>query len=660
MTDCREVSDTAPMTTSPWTWESEQLSDGYLAWHETARRECLRDILQMTHLASSGHPGGSMSSLDFYLVIYAHANLDPADPWMHDRDRIVVSHGHTSPGVYSVLCRLGYFERDAMISGFRRTFDRFEGHIERDVPGVEWTTGNLGQGLSAASGMALGMRLKGVDGQLFVPMGDGEQQKGQISEARRFIRKFELNNVTAVVDLNHQQIGGRIEDIMPQDIAAGWRSDGWHVTEIDGHDPTEIHRACREAVLDTSKPHCILARTDMGKGISFMEGTHKYHGVALSDEQYAQAAEESCEDAALWDLTALRERAAAEAESGLPPLPHVYPVIDPGTPRTYEADQKADNRGAFGNAMLDVAEANRNGDFTPIAAFDCDLEGSVKLGAFHETFPGHFFQSGIQEHHTATCSGALSCEEIVTVFADFGVFGVCETYNQHRLTDINHGHLKLACTHIGLDVGEDGRTHQCIDYIGVLANLFGMNIIVPADPNQTDRALRHMLCEPGMFFLGMGRSKLPTILDENGQPFFAGDYQFEMGKLDWIRRGSAGTVVATGTLTQRAVEAVDQLRAGGLDVGVACLATPTFCRDEDLDALAASPFLVTVEDHSVATGLGAHLAQNLFDRGHAVPHRRLGVENYCPSGSAESVYRSQGLDVAGLVESVRAHAASSQ
>ncbi|MCA8961530.1 MAG: transketolase, partial [Planctomycetes bacterium] len=577
-----------------WTWESATLGDEYLAWHETARRECVRDILQMTHLADSGHPGGSLSSLDLYLVLYSHCRLDPADPWMHDRDRIVVSHGHTSPGVYSVLCRLGYFDRESMLTGFRRTFSKFEGHIERDVPGVEWTTGNLGQGLSAAAGMALALRFKKVGAQVFVPMGDGEQQKGQISEARRFVRKYQLHNVTALVDLNHQQIGGRIESIMPQDIAAGWEADGWTVTTIDGHDPVQIHRACRDAVRDTTTPHCILARTEMGKGVSFMEGTHAYHGVAANAEEYARAAEESGEDPALWDLGRLRVRiealeSGAEAPVELASPPDVYPAIRPGTPRTYEVGTKSDNRSAFGNALLDVAEANRADDFTPIAAFDCDLEGSVKLGAFHKAFPGHFIQSGIQEHHTATCAGALSIEEIVSVFADFGVFGVCETYNQHRLTDINHGHLKLACTHIGLDVGEDGRTHQCIDYIGVLANLFGINIIVPADPNQTDRALRHMLVEPGMFFLGMGRSKLPIITGEDGQPFFAGGYAFEMGRLDWIRRGARGSVVVTGTLAGRAVEAVERLRSDDLDVGIAVLATPAYIAAASLEELARTP-----------------------------------------------------------------------
>ena len=639
-------------------WESESLDQEYLDWHEQARRQSLREILQMTHLASSGHPGGSLSSLDFYLVLYSHAAIDGRDPWNEKRDRIVVSHGHTSPGVYSVLARVGFFSPDGVLAHFRRTTSVFEGHIEREVPGVEWTTGNLGQGLSAGCGMALAHRLKGIDAHVYVPMGDGEQQKGQISEARRFAVKYGLQRVTAIVDHNRQQISGETSDIMPQDIAACWAADGWRVVEIDGHDSQAIYTAFRDAVRDETRPHVIIAHTVKGKGISFMENLCDYHGRGLTDEEYARAAEEVGEDPQLWNLESPRALVEDAAPCEIPDLPTSYPDLVPGTPTTYEVETRTDNRSAFGNALKDVAESNvRNGD-CPFAVFDCDLEGSVKTGAFRKRFPDRFFEAGVQEHHTAAAAGALSVEGIVTVFADFGVFGVCETYNQHRLTDINHGHVKLCCTHIGLDVGEDGKTHQCIDYLGVLRNLFGMRIILPADPNQTDRALRYMVTHPGMFFLGMGRSKVPVITAEDGTPRFGGDYRFEPGRADWIRSGSEGLVVVMGSLTGRALQAVEQVREEGLDIGLAHLATPAEPRDEFLDDIARRKFLVTVEDHSIHTGLGACLAASLFNRGVAMPHLRLGVERYCPSGAAEAVYASQGLDAESLTDRIRRFARS--
>ncbi|MFQ5654816.1 MAG: transketolase [Planctomycetota bacterium] len=640
----------------PWSLEQDGLGEEYLSWHAGALSECRRAILQMTHLAASGHPGGSLSSLDLYLVLYSHARIDRRQPWASDRDRIVVSHGHTSPAVYAVLSHLGFFPRDEVIATFRRTANRFEGHIEREVPGVEWTTGNLGQGLSAACGMALALRLKGIGARVFVPMGDGEQQKGQIAEARRFARKYGLSNITAIVDRNRLQIGGDTAEIMPQEIAAGWAADGWRVAEIDGHEPQAIYGALRGAILDDEHPHVIIARTIMGNGISFMENRAEYHGRALSSEEYARAAEESGEEPRLWSLEQLREKAASPPPSSLPPLPEAYPRLTPGEPRTYAPEQRTDNRSAFGQALLDVAEANARGDDCPMAVFDCDLEGSVKTGGFRRRFPDRFFEGGIQEHSTAATAGALSAEGIVTVFADFGVFGIAETYNQHRLTDINHGHLKIACTHVGLDVGEDGKTHQCIDYVGVMRNLFGARIIVPADPNQTDRAVRVMLMEPGMFLIAMGRSKLPVIVREDGAPFFAGDYRFEMGCGDWIREGAGGAVVVTGTPTARALEAVDSLRAEGLDIALAHLATPAEIDVVFVDEIARHPFLATVEDHSVRTGLGASLAEALFARGHALPHLRIGIERYAPSGTSEELYRSAGMDTEELRRRIGAFA----
>ncbi|RLF27062.1 MAG: transketolase, partial [Thermoplasmata archaeon] len=162
-------------------------------------RQVRGDILRMTTLAGCGHPGGSMSSADIYVTVWSNANVHPDNRLDPSRDRVVVSHGHTSPGVYAVLGRLDFFDLKEAVATFRLAGSPFEGHIERSVPGVEWSTGNLGQGLSAGCGFALSSKLKGVEtNHVFVLMSDGEQQKGQVSEARRFAKKFGLNNLTVI------------------------------------------------------------------------------------------------------------------------------------------------------------------------------------------------------------------------------------------------------------------------------------------------------------------------------------------------------------------------------------------------------------------------------------------------------------------------------
>ncbi len=182
--------------------------------------QCRGDILKMTYVANSGHPGGSMSSIDMLLALYSFANVYPQDPWNEDRDRIVISHGHISPAVYSTLAAYGFVDRDEVIAGFRHPASIFEGHITRGIPGVEWTTGNLGQGLSAGVGFALAAKYKNKDYHVYVVMSDGESAKGQVQEARRTARKYKLDNLTVLVDYNDIQISGHAHEILYVDIKA--------------------------------------------------------------------------------------------------------------------------------------------------------------------------------------------------------------------------------------------------------------------------------------------------------------------------------------------------------------------------------------------------------------------------------------------------------
>jgi transketolase len=608
------------------------------------------DILKMTTLASSGHPGGSMSSIDTYVVLYSCANVDPSRPRMKERDRIVISHGHTSPGVYAALGRTGFFDSDEAICTFRTVGSRYEGHVERYVPGVEWSTGNLGQGLSAGCGFALAGRLNGLDYQVFVVMGDGEQQKGQITEARRFAKKYGLNNITVVVDLNGLQISGETRCVMPQNIKENFVSDGWHVVEIDGHDHRQIYSALKQAAEMKDCPVAIIARTVMSKGVSFMENDEHYHGVTLKEGQCRAALKElGLED----DLDKYKEMKARIEPRGPDELRPCAVTVDTGEPHTYSPEDKTDNRSAYGRVMKDLAELNSTSKgSTPVAVLDCDLAASVKTGDFAAASQDRFFQGGIQEHNTATIAGALSIEGVLTFFADFGVFGVDETYNQERLNAINGACLKLVCTHNGLDVGEDGKTHQCIDYIGLINNLFGFKIIVPADPNQTDRVVRYIAGEPGPFFIPVGRSKLPVVTDPDGSPMFGNEYEFRYGKADVVRKGNDATIVSSGTMLHRALKASDTLAEKGHKVGVLNISCLTDPDSEAIRAAAETGVIVTYEDHSVRTGLGSIVANVLAEGGLAVKFRKMGVTAYGSSGKPDALFEEQGLGIESLVNTV--------
>lgn len=617
-------------------------------------RLCRGDILKMTTLAGSGHPGGSMSSIEMYLLVGFYAKLDPKNPLWEERDRIVTSHGHTAPGAYAAFGRLGFFDIDQAVATFRLHGSPFEGHVERTVPGIEWCSGNLGQGLSAACGFALSGRLRGVDSHVFCLMGDGEQQKGQLDEARRFAVKYKLGNLTALIDYNGLQISGKISDVMPQNILAEYIADGWEVDEVDGHDLRALYKAVKAALAKKDVPTVILAKTVMGKGVSFMENDHNFHGKSPTEEQCAKALAELGLPNDLARLKAIRAEGAAKAAScAVVPAPRAL-AVKPGTPRTYAPDKTHDGRGAFGAALADIAKANPE---LPIAVFDCDLASSVRTGDFAKLRPEGFFQSGIQEHHTAACAGALSVDPVLVWWADFGVFGVCETYNQHRLTDINHGQLKLVCTHCGLDVGEDGKTHQCIDYVGIFANLFGFKVVVPSDANHTDRAVRYAATQPGSFLIALGRSKIPVITDEKGEPFYGKGYEFAYGKADLLRGGSiekpAAAVLAMGQVAVEAVKAADFLRKENLAIQVWCISSPLEIDRSALKAAASTGVVVTVEDHHVRTGLGAQVARALAEEGLSVRLRMLGITGFACSGDVPALYRQFGIDAEGIASAVR-------
>ncbi|TDA65762.1 transketolase, partial [Sulfuricurvum sp. IAE1] len=257
------------------------------------------------------------------------------------------------------------------------------------------------------------------------------------------------------------------------------------------------------------------------------------------------------------------------------------------------------------------------------------------------------------EHNAAAVAGASSVCGVLSFFADFGVFGVDETYNQQRLTDINKTNLKVAVTHVGIDVGEDGKTHHCLDYIGALRNFFDFGLIVPADPNQADRAVRYISRERGNFVIAMGRSTMKPITDENGMPFFGEGYEYRYGLVDIIRSGEDVTLISTGQVTHKAVQAADELKEYGINSTVLNVSTPI---NPNLEAVKQylKGKVISLEDHNVNSGLAVTL-KDYFVRAGFLPERfiTVGVDKYMYSGNNEALYDIVGLSKNSIVKRVR-------
>ena len=256
--------------------------------------EVRKGIVTAVHSAKSGHPGGSLSAADIYTYLYfEEMNIDPKDPKKADRDRFVLSKGHTAPGYYSTLAHRGFFPVEDLTT-LRKVGSYLQGHPDmKHIPGVDMSSGSLGQGISAAVGMAISAKLSNHDYRVYTLLGDGEIQEGQVWEASMLAGHRKLDNLVVIVDNNNLQIDGKITDVnSPYPIDKKFEAFNFHVINIDGNDFDQIEAAFKEARKTKGMPTAIIAKTIKGKGVSFMEDQAGWHGKAPNDEQYAQAMEE--------------------------------------------------------------------------------------------------------------------------------------------------------------------------------------------------------------------------------------------------------------------------------------------------------------------------------------------------------------------------------
>jgi transketolase len=252
------------------------------------------EILKMLTLAGSGHTGGSLSAADIVTALYfSKMRYKPDDPGWKERDRFILSKGHAAPLLYAVLAMAGYFDR-SVLKTLRKLGSPLQGHpCSRVLPGVEISTGSLGQGLSVSNGMAIGLKMDNLSSRVYCLLGDGEIQEGQVWEAAMTAAHYKLDNLCAIVDLNGLQIDGPVSKIKAiEPVASKWSAFGWNVTDIDGHDIKEILEALDGAETVKGRPSVILAHTIKGKGVSFFEGKVEYHGISPTPEELEKALEE--------------------------------------------------------------------------------------------------------------------------------------------------------------------------------------------------------------------------------------------------------------------------------------------------------------------------------------------------------------------------------
>jgi transketolase len=485
--------------------------------------------------AGSGHPGGTLSIMDLAAALYLRVlNHDPQNPGWPDRDRVFWSTGHKAPALYVALGRAGYFPLDETVL-LRQLGSRFEGHPNwLKLPGVEVSSGSLGQGLGVAVGNALAGKLLKRPYRVYCIMGDGEQQEGNIWEAAMAAGHYRLDNLCAVVDKNELQIDGWVREVMNVDpLAEKYAAFNWNVLEIDGHDMTQVVDAFERARATSGRPTLVLASTVKGKGVTFMENQAGWHGVAPNLEQFGKA----MVDLETPAVPAVRRQAmlaksaesaasaARKAKDSLPKFPRDYWW---NTHATMTVDMDPTRMG-FGRG-LEAAGADER-----VVTLHADISGSIRITDFEAKHPerkNRVFSVGIAEQDMMVVAAGLAKEGLIPVTGTYGVFASGRCWDQIRTTICySNLNVKIAGAHGGISVGQDGATHQALEEISLMSTLPNMHLVVPCDSVETEKATRYTLLEVnGPAYIRFAREATPIVTTKQTP------YQFGIANIIRYRR----------------------------------------------------------------------------------------------------------------------------
>lgn len=503
--------------------------------------------------AGSGHAGGTLSIMDVAAALYLRiAEHDPRNPDWPERDRIVWSAGHKAPALYTSLGMAGFCPLEDTVT-LRKLGSRFQGHPHwLKLPGVEISTGSLGQGLSIAVGMALAARLDGRNHRIFCLMGDGEQQEGQVWEAAMEAGHYHLDNLIAIVDCNRLQIDGLVKDVMEvEPLAAKYASFGWEVLRIYGHDMRQIVDALEQARGIGRRPVAILADTVKGQGVSFMANQAGWHGKAPNRAELDAALKELGVAARipveelLQKATRFQEEATRALEAKMPRFSRDY-WWNAGA--TMHVNMEPTRKG-FGQALAECGDDER------VVALGLDISGSITIADFYSGKPERrrrWLSMGIAEQSATAAAAGLAREGKLPVLGSYATFAAARNLDQVRVSICySNVNVLLAGAHAGVSVGADGATHQALEDLFAMQALPNMAVVVPCDSEETKKATRHLLLEHvGPKYIRFAREATPIVTGETTP--------FVFGRANLIRLRKEAAEFAAAFETRLASECCDE------------------------------------------------------------------------------------------------------
>jgi len=586
-----------------------------------------------TTAAGSGHPTSCCSAADLVAALFfGHMRYDPKNPRYHNNDRFILSKGHAAPLLYAAWAETGLFPVEELLK-LRQFGSDLEGHPTPRLSFVDVATGSLGQGLGVGVGMALCARLDSLDYRTYVLMGDGECSEGAVWEAASLAGLNQLNNLVAVVDVN--RLGQSEAAPLGHNLGAfkeRFEAFGWRTEEIDGHDLEEILEVLAAVGLG-NQPLVILAKTLKGAGISFLQDKEGWHGKPLSKDEAARAIAE------LQPTAKSGIGQPIPAPSQLPAPANTAPAAYP--PTAYKVGDLVATREAFGNALVRIGAVDQR-----IVALDGDTKNSTYSEKFFKKFPERSTECFIAEQNLVGVATGFAVRGKVPFASTFATF-FSRAYDQVRVAGISQANLKLAGSHVGVSIGEDGPSQMGLEDLAMMRAVAGSTVLYPSDAVSAEKLVDQMAAQPGVCFLRTSRPKT-AVLYSNEEPF-------PIGGAKVLRQDGSDkvTVVAAGVTLYEALKAADALKGEGIGITVIdAYSIKPLAKDVILAAAQKTGnVVVTVEDHYAEGGLGDAVAGELSAAG--VKVHKLAVRELPRSGKPEELLAHYGIDANAIVKKVK-------
>ena len=595
--------------------------------------------VRATSAAGSGHPSSCCSAADLVAALFfGYMRFDPRDPQHDDNDRFVLSKGHAAPLLYAAWAEAGFVPPDDLLR-LRQIDCDLEGHPTPRLPFVDVPTGSLGQGICAAVGIALNARRIGSAYRTYVLIGDGESAEGSVWEAAQVADRYRLDNLCAITDVNG--FGQSRATQWGHDMAAyrdRWRAFGWHAVVVDGHDVGAILAALDEAAGTSGRPAMILARTVKGHGVSLIEGKDGWHGKPIQPGASL--------DAALDELNGRlvpgtgtpaipappTRSAAARAPAGPPRLP---------APPAYEPGSQVATRNAYGDALAALGAADPR-----VVALDADVGNSTFSQTFENAHPDRFVETYIAEQAMVGAAMGLASRGAIPFPSTFAAF-LTRAADFVRMAGIGAMNVKLAGSHAGISIGEDGPSQMALEDLAMMRAVPGCAVLYPCDAVSAARLVEAAAGHDGMVYIRTSRPKTPVI--------YAADDEFAIGGSKVVRESPAdvATVVAAGVTLFEALRAHDMLAAEGIPLRVidAYSVQPVDRSTLVAAARRTGGRLITVEDHYAAGGLGDAVSEAVAAAGIVV--ERLAVRGIPRSGRPDELLERFGISASCIAAAVR-------